>query len=73
MEQLLPPLSAAAFSDQLPQVVPAQGQRRYRVGLLLGCVQRVFDPAVNQATAQVLAANGIEVVIPPDQGCCGAG
>jgi len=72
MEQLLPPLSAASFSDNLPRLVPAQGQRRYRVGLLLGCVQRVFDPEVNQATAAVLAANGIEVVIPPDQGCCGA-
>ncbi|MBM5801396.1 MAG: (Fe-S)-binding protein [Cyanobacteria bacterium K_DeepCast_35m_m2_023] len=72
MEQLLPPLSVDAFADTLPQVVPAQGERRYRVGLLLGCVQRVFDPAVNQATAAVLAANGIEVVIPREQGCCGA-
>jgi glycolate oxidase iron-sulfur subunit len=72
MEQLLPPLSTDSFSDRLPQVIPAVGERRYRVGLLLGCVQRVFDPAVNAATAQVLAANGIEVVVPPDQGCCGA-
>ena len=72
MEQLLPPLSSDAFVDTLPQVLPAVGERRYRVGLLLGCVQRVFDPDVNAATAAVLAANGIEVVIPPDQGCCGA-
>jgi glycolate oxidase iron-sulfur subunit len=72
MEQLLPPLTPESFSDSLPRVVPAMGERRYRVGLLLGCVQRVFDPAVNQATAAVLAANGIEVVIPADQGCCGA-
>ena len=72
MEQLLPPLSPDSFSDRLPQVIPAVGERRYRVGLLLGCVQRVFDPAVNAATAQVLAANGIEVVVPTDQGCCGA-
>jgi glycolate oxidase iron-sulfur subunit len=72
MEQLLPQLSAESFADTLPQVIPPQGERRYRVGLLLGCVQRVFDPAVNQATAAVLAANGIEVVIPRDQGCCGA-
>jgi len=72
MEQLLPPLTTESFRDQLPQVIAAQGERRYRVGLLLGCVQRVLDPAVNRATAQVLAANGIEVVIPRDQGCCGA-
>ncbi len=72
MERLLPPLSDAAFRDDLPVLVPAQGQRRYRVGLVLGCVQRVFEPAVNLAAVKVLAANGIEVVIPPDQGCCGA-
>jgi glycolate oxidase iron-sulfur subunit len=72
MEQLLPALPPQAFRDDLPVVVPAQGERRYRVGLLLGCVQRLFDPAVSQAAIQVLSANGIEVVIPPDQGCCGA-
>ena len=72
MEQLLPPLAPGAFADVLPQLVPAVGPRRYRVGLLLGCVQRLFDPAVSAAAVQVLSANGIEVVIPPDQGCCGA-
>jgi glycolate oxidase iron-sulfur subunit len=35
-------------------------------------VQRVFFGDVNAATARVLAAEGCEVVIPPDQGCCGA-
>ena len=72
MEQLLPPLAPEAFRDAFPQVVPAQGQRRARVGLVLGCVQRLFDPAVNEAAVEVLSANGIEVVIPPSQGCCGA-
>ena len=72
MEQLLPPLAPEAFRDAFPQVVPAQGERRARVGLVLGCVQRLFDPAVNEAAVEVLSANGIEVVIPPSQGCCGA-
>jgi glycolate oxidase iron-sulfur subunit len=72
MEQLLPPLAPEAFRDGFPAVVPARGERRARVGLLLGCVQRLFDPTVNQAVVEVLSANGIEVVIPPDQGCCGA-
>jgi len=72
MERLLPPLAREAFGNNFPTVIPAQGERRARVGLLLGCVQRVFDPAVNQAVVEVLSANGIEVVIPPDQGCCGA-
>jgi glycolate oxidase iron-sulfur subunit len=51
---------------------PAKGERRGRIGLVLGCVQRCFDPEVNAATVAVLQANGFEVVIPPDQGCCGA-
>ncbi len=72
MEQLLPPLTTESFQDDFPVVVPAQGERRARVGLVLGCVQRVFDPAVNQAVVRVLSANGVEVVIPPAQGCCGA-
>ena len=72
IEGLLPPLAPEAFADSFPVVVPAQGPRRYRVGLVLGCVQRLFDPAVNQAAVAVLSANGIEVVIPPAQGCCGA-
>jgi glycolate oxidase iron-sulfur subunit len=72
MDQLLPPLQPEAFRDGLPLVVPAQGERRARVGLVLGCVQRLFDPAVNAATLEVLTANGVEVVIPPSQGCCGA-
>jgi glycolate oxidase iron-sulfur subunit len=72
MEQLLPELPKEAFHDAFPLVTPPLGARRYRVALVLGCVQRVFDPEVNAAAVRVLAANGIEVVIPPAQGCCGA-
>jgi len=72
MEQLLPALAPESFNDALPTINPAQGERRGRVALLLGCVQRCFDPAVSNATVKVLQANGFEVVIPPDQGCCGA-
>ncbi|QNJ04920.1 glycolate oxidase iron-sulfur subunit [Synechococcus sp. MEDNS5] len=72
MEALLPPLAPEGFKDHFAEVNPATGQRRGRVGLVLGCVQRCFDPQVNAATLAVLQANGFEVVIPADQGCCGA-
>jgi glycolate oxidase iron-sulfur subunit len=52
-------------------VTPASGARRARVGLLTGCVQSAVFPDVNAASARVLAADGFEVVAPP-QGCCGA-
>jgi glycolate oxidase iron-sulfur subunit len=70
MLDLLPP---QIEPDQpLPAVADAMGQRRARVALLTGCVQRVLRPSINAATLRVLTANGVEVVIPRGQGCCGA-
>ena len=71
MEALLPPVKSFSV-DQYPTVIPAEGEKRYRVGLILGCVQRLFFSSVNSATIRVLTANGCEVVIPPSQGCCAA-
>ncbi|HSF80823.1 MAG TPA: heterodisulfide reductase-related iron-sulfur binding cluster [Anaerolineales bacterium] len=59
-------------AQPLPAVHPAQGQRRARVALLSGCVQQVLRPEINWATLRVLSRNGVEVVIPPTQSCCGA-
>jgi glycolate oxidase iron-sulfur subunit len=56
----------------LPTRIPARGHRRAVVGMLTGCVQQVFFPRVNAATARVLAAEGCDVIVPPRQGCCGA-
>lgn len=69
MEALLPQLSA---NEPTPEVTPAVGPRRRRVGLLLGCVQREFFQEVNAATVRVLASEGCEVVAPREQVCCGA-
>jgi glycolate oxidase iron-sulfur subunit len=68
-EALLP--QARAIED-IPKMTPAVGEKRRRVGLLLGCVQRTFFSNVNAATVRVLAAEGFEVVAPPKQPCCGA-
>jgi glycolate oxidase iron-sulfur subunit len=72
MESLLPPLSAKTFQAPPPMVVPAVGEKKYRVGMILGCVQRLFFPTINDATLRVLTANGCEVVVPQSQGCCSA-
>jgi len=55
-----------------PELTPAHGERRGRVGLLTGCVQSVLFGGVNAATARVLAVEGFEVVAPRKQRCCGA-
>ena len=59
-------------TQPLPGIYPAAGTRRARVALLAGCVQQALDPGINWATLRVLAANGVETVIPEGQGCCGA-
>ena len=56
----------------LPPVSPARGERRARVALLTGCVQQVLTPGINRATVDVLTSNGVDVIIPSGQGCCGA-
>lgn len=66
---ILPRLTGAR---ELPEVTPARGGERGRVGLLIGCVAREFFSETNQATARVLARNGWTVVVPQAQGCCGA-
>lgn len=70
MIDLLPDDLPAA--DPLPAVVPAEGTQVARVAMLTGCVQQVLDPGINAATVRVLSRNGVEVVLPPAQGCCGS-
>ncbi len=71
MEALLPEVPSHLF-EQVACDHPAPDSPRRRVGMLSGCVQQVFFPHVNAATARVLAAEGCEVIIPREQHCCGA-
>jgi glycolate oxidase iron-sulfur subunit len=69
------PLTSAAprwrSGEKAPPVTSPADAPIARVGLLTGCVQSAVFGDVNAATARVLAADGYEVVAPP-QGCCGA-
>jgi glycolate oxidase iron-sulfur subunit len=69
MAALLPEVPRA---ERLPAFIPAQGRARGRMGLLTGCVQRALYPDVNRQSAHLLSLAGWEVVVPPEQGCCGA-
>ncbi len=57
---------------RLPAITPAVGERRARVALLAGCAQQVLAPEINVAAIEVLSRNGVEVLVPQSQGCCGA-
>ncbi|MEX2236954.1 MAG: (Fe-S)-binding protein [Dehalococcoidia bacterium] len=71
-DAVLAPLEGGLFVGRLPALVPAVGQRRYRVAFLEGCVMAEFMPRTNRDTVEVLALNGCEVLVPRGQGCCGA-
>ena len=72
MESLMPKVSARMLTSSLPPFSPAFAERRARVALIAGCVQRVYFPEVNEATIRVLNAEGCDVLVPRGQGCCGA-
>ncbi len=71
-EALAPIVDRHFFSEALGRVYPAEGTRRARVAFLAGCIQQVAFAGMNRATIRVLQRNGVEVVVPRDQGCCGA-
>jgi glycolate oxidase iron-sulfur subunit len=50
----------------------AHGPERARVALLTGCVADVLFADTNAAAVRVLTRNGVSVMVPPGQGCCGA-
>ena len=62
----------ASLTTNAPEHTPAVGAPRMKVAILTGCVQRLAFADVNQATIDVLAAEGCTVEAPPAQGCCGA-
>ena len=72
MLDLAPGRLPPAGDSARPQVHAAQGERRGRVALLVGCAQTVLDPAINEATIRLLTRSGIEVVVSKGVGCCGA-
>lgn len=54
------------------RVIPAQEERRARVGLLAGCVQQVIGPQINAASIRLLTRLGCEVVLLAEEPCCGS-
>lgn len=67
--RLLPPLS---LPRAWPRVSPRAAPGGPNVALFLGCIARVTQPEVTQASIRLLRAIGCSVQIPKGQSCCGA-
>ena len=72
MLAMAPPGLPGRSAIETPRVYPAEGQRKARVALLTGCAQQVLMPRINEATIRLLTRLGVEVVVAPGSGCCGA-
>ena len=72
MESLLPKIPQPQLKYTIQDITPAEGETRYRVGFIPGCVMNQIFTETNVATIRVLAKNGCEVVTPRKQTCCGA-
>lgn len=71
LERQLPRVPGRPLRVRLPEVTPAVGERKHRVGFFLGCAQNLLFAEASKATVRVLARNGCEVVTPRDVQCCG--
>lgn len=75
LEELLPDIGVKELLKGrtiTTQAVSKTKGTKTRVGLQTGCVASIFFNEVHRATVRVLEAEGIEVVAPRKQGCCGA-
>jgi glycolate oxidase iron-sulfur subunit len=64
-------LQAKVPAPQNAGAWPTQTHAR-QVLMLAGCVQPSMLPNINTATARVLDAAGIQTLVAPEAGCCGA-
>jgi glycolate oxidase iron-sulfur subunit len=76
MGQLVRPLLPSVLKNKVPQARPAgvwPSRSHARKMLLLdGCVQPAMSPNINAATARVLDALEVQLIVAPKAGCCGA-
>ncbi len=70
-EGMMPKLDAP-LRPQLPEVTPALGEKRGKVGFFLGCIMTLMYPEVSRQTVRVLAHQGFDVITPKETKCCGA-
>ncbi|MEY4490740.1 MAG: Lactate utilization protein [Pseudomonadota bacterium] len=62
---------APQIAERNGVIWPKQTHPR-KVLMLAGCVQPAMLPNINTATARVLDAAGIQTLVAPEAGCCGA-
>jgi fumarate reductase (CoM/CoB) subunit B len=64
--------TAPTFLEQVPEVIEPDGPVRGEVGFFVGCMFNGRVPRTALDMIEVLKRNGIRVIVPHDQVCCGS-
>lgn len=72
VEALTPKIDRKFFFDAIGKTFAPNGEVRATVAFLAGCIANVSFAELNRKTIRVLNENGVLVVVPEKQGCCGA-
>lgn len=69
----IPEITRRFLRDELPKVIspPPGVKKRMRVAFFAGCATDFIFPEVGRTTITFLARQGVEVLFPRGQGCCG--
>ena len=69
-KRLIPALAKKFFCDYQPLMAQADPEKK-RVGFFVGCVNNYLFPPIAEATVRLLNRNGVSVITPSHQSCCG--
>jgi glycolate oxidase iron-sulfur subunit len=70
-DRTLPVFAERTLMDDYGEIISPEGKPRMRVGFFLGCSTNLIYTDIGKAVIRILVGEGIEVVIPRGQGCCG--
>ncbi|HOG16316.1 MAG TPA: (Fe-S)-binding protein [Syntrophales bacterium] len=70
----VPTIADRYLRDRIPEVNKATSQKepKYRVAYFMGCATDFVFPEIGEKAVEYLTKNGVEVIVPKEQGCCGA-
>jgi glycolate oxidase iron-sulfur subunit len=70
-DRVFPVFAERTLMDDHGEILSPEGKPRMRVGYFSGCSANLIYTDIGKAVISVLLGEGMEVVLPHDQGCCG--
>jgi glycolate oxidase iron-sulfur subunit len=70
-DRVLPIFAERTLLEEYGEIVSPTGKPRMRIGFFVGCATNLIYTNVGRAVLRILVGEGIEVVVPRGQGCCG--